>query len=78
MFMLLVERFYDPLQGVDVRKLNVCWLRWQIGLVSQEPTLFATAIRSNVEHGLVGMRWEHGSDAEKFELVRAEAQRRVW
>ena len=73
----LVERFYDPLQGAvrldgaDVRTLNVRWLRSQIGLVSQEPTLFATTIRGNVEHGLVGTRWEHAPDAEKFELVRA-------
>ena len=54
----LVERFYDPLagavrlDGVDLRELNVRWLRSQIGLVSQEPTLFATTIRGNVEHGL--------------------------
>ena len=37
----LVERFYDPdsgivkLDGVDLRELNVKWLRDQIGLVGQ-------------------------------------------
>ncbi|KIP08244.1 hypothetical protein PHLGIDRAFT_127165 [Phlebiopsis gigantea 11061_1 CR5-6] len=73
----LVERFYDPLQGavridgVDARELNVRWLRTQIGLVSQEPTLFATTIQGNVEHGLVGTRWEHAPAEEKFALVRA-------
>ncbi|QRW06531.1 ABC transporter transmembrane region [Ceratobasidium sp. AG-Ba] len=46
----LVERFYDPLSGsvhldgVNLKDLNVRWLRSQIGLVSQEPTLFATTI----------------------------------
>ncbi len=47
----LIERFYDPLSGVvkldgrELKSLNVRWLRSQIGLVSQEPTLFATTIR---------------------------------
>ena len=42
----LLERFYDPtsgsitLDGNDLRKLNVKWLRKQIGLVLQEPKLF--------------------------------------
>jgi ATP-binding cassette subfamily B (MDR/TAP) protein 1 len=38
--------------------------------VSQEPTLFATTVRGNVEHGLIGSKWENASDAEKFELVK--------
>ena len=39
----LLERFYDPqggallLDGVDFRKLELRWLRRQIGLVEQEP-----------------------------------------
>ncbi len=50
----LIERFYDPtfgavtLDGVDLRHLNVSWLRQHIGLVSQEPALFATTIRENI------------------------------
>ncbi|KZP01325.1 P-loop containing nucleoside triphosphate hydrolase protein [Calocera viscosa TUFC12733] len=72
----LVERFYDPLQGnvrldgVDIRELNVGWLRSQIGLVSQEPTLFATSVRLNVEHGLTGTPMEHLSADEKLVLVK--------
>ncbi|XP_047156326.1 ABC transporter B family member 1 [Vigna umbellata] len=50
----LIERFYDPfsgqvmLDGHDVKTLKLRWLRQQIGLVSQEPALFATTIRENI------------------------------
>lgn len=53
----LIERFYDPqggsitLDGTDIRELNVKWLRQQIGLVSQEPKLFAKSIRENIALG---------------------------
>ncbi len=56
----LLERFYDPergsvtLDGVDIRDLNVSWLRQQIGLVGQEPTLFATTISDNIALGKPG------------------------
>ncbi|THG99669.1 hypothetical protein EW026_g2716 [Hermanssonia centrifuga] len=72
----LVERFYDPLEGsvkldgIDLRELNVKWLRSQIGLVSQEPTLFATTIRGNVAHGLIGTKWENASEDEKTTLIK--------
>ncbi|THH28698.1 hypothetical protein EUX98_g5479 [Antrodiella citrinella] len=72
----LVERFYDPmsgsvkLDGVDVRDLNLKWLRSQIGLVSQEPTLFATTIKGNVAHGLINTAYEHVSEDEKFALIK--------
>jgi ATP-binding cassette, subfamily B (MDR/TAP), member 1 len=44
-------RYYDPdegsilLDGVDLRELNLEWLRGQISYVGQEPVLFATSIR---------------------------------
>jgi ATP-binding cassette subfamily B (MDR/TAP) protein 1 len=72
----LVERFYDPLggsvrlDGIDIRELNVKWLRSQIGLVSQEPVLFSTTIRGNVEHGLVGTPHERASPEEKLRLIK--------
>ncbi|KAF8158859.1 P-loop containing nucleoside triphosphate hydrolase protein [Mycena galopus ATCC 62051] len=72
----LVERFYDPtggvvtLDGVNVKDLNLKWLRTQIGLVSQEPTLFATTIKGNVAHGLIGTKWEHAPEEEKFALIK--------
>lgn len=53
----LVERFYDvqdgavTIDGVDVRKLNVRWLRSQIGYVGQMPTLFMLSIKENIALG---------------------------
>ncbi|XP_043704920.1 ABC transporter B family member 19-like [Telopea speciosissima] len=53
----LIERFYDPNQGqvlldnVDIRTLKLKWLRDQIGLVNQEPALFATTILENILYG---------------------------
>eukprot|EP00253_Pinus_taeda_P023516 PITA_23516 len=53
----LLERFYDPLKGeilVDgenIKGLQLKWLRNQIGLVSQEPALFASTICENILFG---------------------------
>jgi hypothetical protein len=72
----LVERFYDPtggsikLDGHDLKDLNLKWLRNQIGLVSQEPGLFAPTIGNNVAHGFIGTRYENASEEEKDMLVR--------
>ena len=46
----LIQRFYDPeegtvrIDGKDIKKLNLYWLRQQLGLVSQEPALFTGSI----------------------------------
>ncbi|KAI6030746.1 P-loop containing nucleoside triphosphate hydrolase protein [Pisolithus orientalis] len=72
----LIERLYDPhrgtvkLDGVDIRDLNIKWLRSQIGLVSQEPALFATTIRANVAYGLIGTPFEHASEDKKFKMIK--------
>ncbi|XP_052201325.1 ABC transporter B family member 9 [Diospyros lotus] len=56
----LIERFYDPdsgrvcLDGVEIQKLKLSWLRQQMGLVSQEPILFNETIRTNIEYGKPG------------------------
>ncbi|CAL4970906.1 unnamed protein product [Urochloa decumbens] len=53
----LLQRFYDPsagevtLDGVNIQRLRLKWLRAQMGLVSQEPALFATSIRENILFG---------------------------
>ena len=43
------------LDGKDIRELNVRWLRSHIGVVSQEPVLFATTIAENIRYGLEGV-----------------------
>uniref|UniRef100_I1PXM6 MDR-like ABC transporter n=1 Tax=Oryza glaberrima TaxID=4538 RepID=I1PXM6_ORYGL len=54
---VLLERFYDPdsgvilLDGVEIKKLEISWLRDQMGLVSQEPVLFNDTIRANIAYG---------------------------
>ncbi|GJN21289.1 hypothetical protein PR202_gb08754 [Eleusine coracana subsp. coracana] len=65
----LLQRFYDPsagevaLDGVDIRRLRLKWLRSQMGLVSQEPALFATSVRENILFGK--------EDATEEEIVAA-------
>ncbi|EPQ13907.1 Multidrug resistance protein 3 [Myotis brandtii] len=53
----LLERFYDPtagtvlLDGQEAKKLNIQWLRAQLGIVSQEPILFDYSIAENIAYG---------------------------
>ncbi|GAB7355274.1 hypothetical protein MBLNU459_g5817t3 [Dothideomycetes sp. NU459] len=76
----LVERFYDPvggtvlLDGHNVQDLNLRWLRHQISLVSQEPTLFATTIFGNIRHGLIGTTHENKSEQDIRDLVESAAK----
>ncbi|KAL5722705.1 ABC-type xenobiotic transporter [Ranunculus cassubicifolius] len=68
----LIERFYDPtagkvlIDGKDIRRLNLKSLRQKIGLVSQEPALFATSIFENIAYGKEG-----ATEAEVIEAARA-------
>ena len=39
------------LDGVDLKDLNVKWLRQHTGTVSQEPILFACSIKDNIRYG---------------------------
>ncbi|OEU13357.1 P-loop containing nucleoside triphosphate hydrolase protein [Fragilariopsis cylindrus CCMP1102] len=67
----LLERFYDPssgkitLDGIDLKSLNVKWLRQQIGLVSQEPKLFAMSIKDNIKIGRPSATFEEIVEAAK-------------
>lgn len=64
----MIERFYDPqqgcieYQGVDIRALNVCWYRDQIGYVGQEPVLFNDTIARNIAYGAP---WASQTDIEE-------------
>ncbi|XP_058188307.1 ABC transporter B family member 19-like isoform X2 [Rhododendron vialii] len=67
----LIERFYDPLAGTvmidgkDIKRLNLKALRLKIGLVSQEPALFAASIFDNIAYGKDG-----ATEAEVMEAAR--------
>ncbi|CAN1333212.1 ABC transporter B family member 11 [Linum perenne] len=56
----LIERFYDPqsgevlIDGINLKEFQLKWIRQQIGLVSQEPVLFASSIRDNISYGKYG------------------------
>ncbi|CAF2176082.1 unnamed protein product [Brassica napus] len=66
----LLQRFYDPdsgqitLDGVEIKTLQLKWLRQQTGLVSQEPVLFNETIRANIAYG-------KGGDASETEIISA-------
>lgn len=74
----LIQRFYDPQQGAvlldghDIRTLQLRWLRSLMGLVSQEPALFASSIRDNIMYGKPGSTQEEieaaamAANAHKF------------
>ncbi|DAZ97746.1 TPA: hypothetical protein N0F65_009026 [Lagenidium giganteum] len=68
----LLERFYDPqegavkLDGHDIKDLNVKWLRQQVGLVGQEPSLFATSIMENIRYGCPSASDEEVRQAAKM------------
>ncbi|XP_055083269.1 bile salt export pump-like [Periophthalmus magnuspinnatus] len=57
----LIQRFYDPKEGMvtldghDIRGLHIQWLRSLIGIVEQEPVLFATTIAENIRYGRPGV-----------------------
>ncbi|KAK9456374.1 P-loop containing nucleoside triphosphate hydrolase protein [Dipodascopsis uninucleata] len=81
----LLERFYLPVKGTitldghDISILNVRWLRQQIALVSQEPTLFACSVYENISYGLIGTEYENASDDVKRKLIiEACEQANAW
>lgn len=66
----LLQRFYDPdagnilMDGIDVRRIRLKWLRQRMGLVSQEPILFNDTIRVNIAYGKDG-------DVTEAEIIAA-------
>ena len=67
----LLYRLYDPasgrlsLDGVPFDQLDPEWLRRQVGVVAQEPTLFSTSIADNIRYGR-----PDASDAEVEEAAK--------
>ena len=73
----LIERWYDTesgsiaIDGINIKELNVTWLRHQIGYVQQEPLLFNTTVYENVVNGLYGTEMDGLPEDKKRELVRS-------
>ena len=65
----LANRFYDPTEGrvlvdgVDVKSVTLHSLRSQLGVVPQEPFLFAGSIRTNLRFGRPGVSDEEIDEA---------------
>lgn len=53
------------IDGHDIRSLNVRYLREMIGVVSQEPILFATTITENIRYGRPDVTQEEIEQAAK-------------
>jgi ATP-binding cassette, subfamily B, bacterial len=68
----LIIRFYDPtagrvlIDGHDIRQVTIDSLRRQLGVVPQEPFLFAGSLRDNIAFAC-----PEASDGEVWEAVRA-------
>jgi len=81
--MQLIERFYDlvegsgsiTLDGVELKNLNLKWMRDNIGYVGQEPVLFATSIKENLlmakEDATDDQLWEALKRANAAEFVQS-------
>lgn len=71
----LLLRLYDPtsgtvtLDGIDIRELDPHFLRVHVGIVSQEPTLFATSIFENILYGAKNME-----ESSKEDVIRAASE----
>ncbi|KAG7632888.1 ABC transporter type 1 transmembrane domain [Arabidopsis suecica] len=73
----LIERFYDPLQGIvkidgrDIRSYHLRSLRQHMSLVSQEPTLFAGTIRENIMYGRASNKIDESEIIEAAKTANA-------
>ena len=48
---LIGEVLFD---GHNIKSMELKWLREQMGLVNQEPSLFATTVAENIRYGKLG------------------------
>ena len=77
--MNLLLRFYDPIEGsvmmdgVDIKTLNVRWLRNALGYVGQEPVLFSGTIADNIAYG-VDTSVDDGQDPLQQRIENAARQ----
>jgi ATP-binding cassette, subfamily B, multidrug efflux pump len=68
----LIPRFYDvtsgriTFDGIDVRDLDIHWLRRRVGVVLQEAVLFGGTVRDNIRYGRMA-----AADEEVIAAARA-------
>lgn len=71
----LLERWYQPtsgqilLDGHDIAEYNTNWLRSNLRLVQQEPTLYQGTVVENVAKGLVGEQ-KNLPEEKQLELIQ--------
>ncbi|KAK2367036.1 ABC transporter B family member [Trifolium repens] len=58
-----LESGHITLDGIEIQRMQVKWLRQQMGLVSQEPVLFNDTVQANIAYGK--------GDATDAEIVAA-------
>jgi ATP-binding cassette, subfamily B, multidrug efflux pump len=72
----LIPRFYDvtagriTFDGIDLRNLDLHWLRSAIGVVLQEAVLFSGTVRDNIRYG----RTDAGEEAVRAAARAAQAE----
>lgn len=76
------SHFQVYLDGHDIRTLNIQWLRSLIGIVEQEPVLFATTIAENIRYGRPGVTIEEiiqaAKEANAYNFVMTLPQVQLW
>lgn len=58
-----MDRGAIKIDDTDLRDINLRWWRENVGVVSQEPTLFAGTIRDNIAYGREGATMEEIKEA---------------
>ena len=53
------------IDGKDVKELNIGWLRSHMGIVTQEPILFAVSLGENIAYG------DNSREVPKDEVIKA-------
>ncbi|KAK9812558.1 hypothetical protein WJX73_008602 [Symbiochloris irregularis] len=76
----MLQRLYDPtrgqvlVDGTDLREVDAAWFRSQIGVVDQEPRLFAESIAANIAYGMEDVSQEQIEEAARL----ANADKFIW
>lgn len=52
-YVLFDKKYFQKVDNYNIAELNTCYLRRNIGLVTQEPCLFDRTIKENISYGLL-------------------------